>query len=538
MTDRPAEETQSARFSPRGLLFGLSCLIGLAFAFGLLDLDAPAGPGASTALGFQMEYWFFDPSGSSPGLVALVCAWLVWHRLPLWLEPDAAPPPRSAGQIATASLFAATTLGTLAWAELNAAPDLRFLALAFFLAAGAIWLRGRSGLRQMAMPCAILLLALPIPFPLRSEVLWWLQNFSAAGSAQLLGAFGLDVSRSGAHLIYGDLAFLVIEGCSGLRSLLTLIIVSVVLRELLELRGRSGWLLVAAAPPLALALNVIRISIIMIGADPGDPGLESEHIEQGLAVLFAGTILLFGLGHLLAPPPTAETERASLLSLIRPEEARLTAASIGMLCVLRLALSPWPTPSLAGIQTTIPESGATWQSTALELDYPFLGVLPREKIEMRVYQRSRPLDRLGHRPVDLMISQEAMQRPRESPVSSKLVMPGREWELVSTETVEHYTLGRSIDLSVVRSREGRSLVYSWSIGDRGLIADSLRSLLAAERGPLARSAPRMMVTISADLGTEPEAHAHARKMLDRFVHDFRGPLRALGTAAPAEDPAP
>lgn len=540
MTDRPANESTSSGPSPLGILLGLLCLLGLAFAFGLLDLNAPAGPGTSASLSFQMEYWFFDPSGSSPGLVAIVCAWLVWHRSPLFLTAEQNPNPkllvRSPARIAAATALGAATFGTLAWAELNAAPDLRFLSLAFFLAAAATWMRGRSGLRQMVTPCVLLLLALPIPFPLRSEVLWWLQNFSAAGSAHLLGAFGLDVSRSGAHLLYGDLAFLVIEGCSGLRSLLTLIIVSVVLRELLELRGRSGWLLLAAAPPLALALNVIRISIIMLGAEPGDPGLESEHVEQGLAVLFAGTLLLFGMGHLLAPPPSPDSARPSFLSVFRPDETRLLAISIAVLCGLRWLTTPWPPPASGGFQTAIPESAAGWKSAAVELDYPFLGVLPREKIETRVYQRLRPLDRLGHRPIDVLISQEALQRPRESPLSSKLVVPGREWELVSTETVEHYTLGRSIELSEVQSRQGRSLIYSWTVGDRGLWADSLRSLIAAERGPFARTRPRMMVTLAADLGTEPEAREHARKMLDRFIHDFREPLRALGSAS--ADPTP
>lgn len=528
---------RSDSFPPNVLaLVGLAPLF--AFAFGLLDFAVPTDlasrpqSGGSDAVGpslaFQFEYWFFDPSGSSPGLVALVCAGLVWNRLPDWIEVSRKDSPRNARRLG-ASGWMIGALAWMAWAELNEAADLRFISLSFLLAAWATWTGGRTGLRAVVAPCVVLMLALPIPFPLRNELLWSLQTWSAAGSEALLSLFGFDVSRSGAHLVYQDLAFLVIEGCSGLRSILTLTLVAIVIRELLELRNRKGWALIFAAPPLALLLNIIRISIIMLGSTAGDPDLDSEHVEQGVAVLVVGTTLLFFLGHFLARAPGVPEPRRPLRSMLPLMALPALVGALLLLCIIRLAIAPWPTPSANAdaLKRSVPESARGWTSTQSPLDYPFLGVLPRDWIESRLYSRERPIDRLGYRPVDLLIASSDAAKPRESPISSKLRVPGREWEIISQETFQDFTLGRAIELNLVRSREGSSLVYSWTSNDEGLLRDSIRSLLALERGPFARQKPRFMIQIAADLGTEPEAAVHTRKILDRFVHDFRDALRAF-----------
>jgi len=36
-----------------------------------------------------------------------------------------------------------------------------------------------------------------------------------------------------------------------------------------------------------------------------------------------------------------------------------------------------------------------------------------------------------------------------------------------------------------------------------------------------------MIRITTIISHEPEAETHAKQILDRFVHDFREPLRAL-----------
>ena len=91
----------------------------------------------------------------------------------------------------------------------------------------------------------------------------------SAGADALLNALGLEVSRVGILLQHADIRFLVIESCSGLRSLRTLTLAALVLRELFVSAGPRLWWLVVAAPPLALLLNVGRIAIIATDASLG-----------------------------------------------------------------------------------------------------------------------------------------------------------------------------------------------------------------------------------------------------------------------------
>jgi len=489
----------------------------------------------------QFEYWFFDTSGSSAGLMACLAGWAIWRRLPRLLCIKAPHHP-----VGTVLLFLAC-LAAFFWAERSDAPDLLFVCLALLVASLSFHLGGSMGMRMMALPIAILLLALPIPSPLNGEIVWSLQNWSAAGTEVLLRLLGVDVVRSGAQLAHGEVFFLVIEGCSGLRSVLTLTILSLVIRELFELRSMRGWGLVLAAPFLAITLNIVRIATIVLSSSPSDRMVGDEHLGQGLVVLAIGALILFFAAHYLAraggvepgpedaPGIVDTTETAGIIPESTVGDARLVSskfpirlcsAMLAILCLASVVTRPWPLPEQPPA-TDIPMTLAGWSAKTVELDYPFLGIVPRGFIAEREYHRSTPVDRLGPRPISILIAADSSRRPRGSPVSSKLMVPGRSWQIETTENEYNYVLGREISVSRARTTQQQALVYSWSLHDDGFWRDSARSLLALERGPFERSRHRIMIRITTIIGAESEAQAHAKQILDRFIYDFREPFRAL-----------
>ena len=360
----------------------------------------------------QFEYWFFDTSGSSAGLMTCLAAWATWRRFPRLLGIKTTP-----HKVGSGLLFLAC-LGVFVWAERNDAPDLLFISLALLVASLSFYLGGANGVRTMVLPIVILILALPIPHPLNSEIVWSLQNWSAAGTASLLNLLGFEVIRSGAQLSYGDVIFLVIEGCSGLRSILTLTILALVIRELFALSSRRGWGLVLAAPFLAIMLNIVRIAAIVLSSSPSDQTIGDEHLGQGLVVLALGASILFVAAHYLARPggaTTPDTQRTG--SNLPARLLRPCSAMLAVLCLASVVTKPWPLPTHAETSTTdIPMTLAGWSATTLELDYPFLGIVPRGFIALREYHRSTPVDRLGPRPITVLITADSSKRPRGSPV--------------------------------------------------------------------------------------------------------------------------
>jgi exosortase len=502
------------------LLAAIGLLFSIAFGFiGLGELSMDVGSWAR-----RTEYWFFDSSGSSGGLVAAIAGWIAWRRTRLLSRTqDGAHP------ILTGAFFVAS-LCVFVWAESNEAFDLLFVVLGLMTACYSLQIAGLRGLRIMALPISILFLALPIPYPLNNEILWALQNWSAYGTDLVMGTLGVDLDRSGAHLGHGEISFLVVEGCSGLRSILTLTLIALVTRELVGGPSRRSWIPVVLAPPLALALNIVRIAAIVLGSSATDPGIATEHTSQGLLVLAVGTVILFYLAHRLAgktfgrAAPEEATQDAAERSRFPSE---MFTGMLLLMCVAKFVIEPWPRPDTRPVTIDFPERLVGWEAESLDLDYEFLGVLPRGEVEERSYRRSQPVDRLGHRPVDLLIAASPPDDPRSSPISTKLMLPGRDWQLEETAFVSSYVLGRDVAISVASAPTRRALLYSCSLHDDGFWRDSIRSLLALERGPFARERPRLMIHIATELGIEKDARVHAKKILDRFLYDFREPFRGL-----------
>jgi exosortase len=467
----------------------------------------------------EIERFFFESGGTSPSLALGISAWLAWRRLPrLRGLPGAGAP-------AATAIFAGTAALVVVWSRLAAAPDLLALPIALLLLAFGCAARGIAGARALLLPAALLGLALPIPFPLQNEVVWQLQLWSAAGGEALLALAGFDVSRSGAHLLHGDVAFVVIDSCSGLRGLRTLVLVAFVLRELFARAGRRAWWLVAAAPPLAIALNMLRIAVIASDAARAAAAPEDTHIEQGLSVLFGGTIALFALGAWLErgrpEDPRAVVDAEGALPL------RGACAVLAALALPVTALAPWriPNPTVPALNA-IPLERAGWTGRALDPDRRFLhGIFVGAAREWSFEREGR---RGGEpRRVSLFVASEAAGSGRTSLRSRALLQPGADWETLASEPVRIWSLGVDATLADARSRDAYALVYGFGLHESSSAVDSLRSLFALERGPFERERARVRVRISTRMQDSAASRAHAKQILDRFVFDFGNELAAL-----------
>jgi exosortase/archaeosortase family protein len=376
------------------------------------------------------------------------------------------------------------------------------------------------------VPLLALLLAIPVPGPLQNELVWTLQRWSAGGARTLLELSGLELGGNGVMLIHGDAGFLVIESCSGLRGIQTLTLIALVVRDLFASAGRREWLLVALAPWLALGLNVVRVAwIAAVGA--GD-AVSQGHVGQGMTVLLAGTVVLFVMGHLLAGRAEGGAARSSDAPL--PLPWKWLCGGLALLAALSIWISPWPAPRpprppLAELFS----DRAGWQAEDVKPDLMFVGNLRLGQIVQRRFQRLGSEDEHERGAVvELFVGIEAPGEPRRSPFSSKLALPARDWSIDAAERTRDWRLWRDVDVAVARRGQQHALVHTWRLGDEGPPREVMRSLLALERGPLARRGPRSVVRLVTSLGgTGPRARADAKRAIDRFIVAFGDDLEAL-----------
>jgi len=163
--------------------------------------------------------------------------------------------------------------------------------------AGLAWtFGGASALRASVLP--LVLLALAIPLPQAARLAPWLAarvSYFAAGAANALGS---DVVHSGPQLIVADGAMTVGAPCSGLSSMVALASLAVMLAALVDGPPFRKLLLVAAALPLALLANGLRLTALIWLADAfgTQRGLAFFHGPSSPLLFLLATVGLLLLG--------------------------------------------------------------------------------------------------------------------------------------------------------------------------------------------------------------------------------------------------
>jgi exosortase len=512
---RPSERNGRARW----LGVALVCAAGL-YAYRPLWLATNA---------WDIEGVLFRPEDLPSIGVPILVAWLLWRRRNSLraLPADRAP--------LAACLLCALGLGLFVWSQLTGKFDLLLPSLTAHALGFAAWTRGKEGLRWVLFPSLVLLLGLQLPRPLEDEIVWRLQVGTARSAGWLLEVLGRDVIQSGVILRDAEHTFHVIDSCSGLNGIAILTGIALIVRELFAEARLRSWLLIPIAPLLGFPLNVLRVTYVAASPDPEAlAGVEGDHTAQGLAVVMAGTAILYALGWLLARGTNPDEALPASDGSVRGLDARTWLAAAGWLALLGLLSATLPRfpggqeEPRHSMALALPEQRSGWRGRAGPHDPLFTGVF--SAVLHRRYELAGPSSHPAAA-VDLMIGLIERDRPAATRlVSSKLLVPGPEWDLVRRQREPLWLLGREADVALASRRPGgeRALVYAWRPGDEGLWSESWRSLLALDASPFRRSQPQRVVRVIAYAPHEGQlALDHARQTLNRFIQLFREELDAL-----------
>ena len=131
-----------------------------------------------------------------------------------------------------------------------------------------------------------------------------LQLLSSKVATAVIQAFGNSVYRDGNVLHLPHTTLGVAEACSGLHSLASLVVVSLLLGFIECRRLRSRVLLVLLAIPFAIAVNVIRVTGTAFLADINQDYAEGfYHSFSGWLVFLVGFIFFWAIAKVLNRVP-------------------------------------------------------------------------------------------------------------------------------------------------------------------------------------------------------------------------------------------
>ena len=151
------------------------------------------------------------------------------------------------------------SLGILALGVLGAELFLSRTSLVVLIAGLLVQFRGWRFFRAVIFPWAVLFLAIPLPAIIFNEIALPLQFQASRLASAILGLIGVPVLREGNVILLPSLSLDVVEACSGLRSLVSLIALAIFYGYFVERRVSRRVLLALAAIPIAVLANGLRI---------------------------------------------------------------------------------------------------------------------------------------------------------------------------------------------------------------------------------------------------------------------------------------
>ena len=198
--------------------------------------------------------WKTNPNFSHGFLIPLISLYMVWYRKEELKEIELHP--SNWGVALVVFGMALHVLGTLG-AEMFL---LRFSMIPT-LAGVIIFSQGWARFQVLLIPVAYLILMIPLPAIVWDKIAFPLQLAAARMASEVVMVMGIPVFREGNILHLSNTSLEVVDACSGLRSLTSLIALSGVFAFLASVSTLKKWILFFSAIPIAVAVNVIRLSI-------------------------------------------------------------------------------------------------------------------------------------------------------------------------------------------------------------------------------------------------------------------------------------
>jgi len=253
----------------------VAVLVGILYASTLLDLA---------------HDWWTDEGASYGILIPPIALYIAWLRRKDTLSKPIVPDARG---------VLVLVLGCVVFLIGRLGAEFFLSRTSFVLVlTGLVWtFWGLPRSRSLAFPLVLLLTMVPLPNLVYNTIGIPLQLLASWASAAIIQSFGGTIFREGNVLQLPGFTLGVAEACSGLRSLASLSVASLLVGFLSCTRVHTRALLFALAIPLAVGVNILRVT--------GTAWLATyrEEFAMGFYHLFSGWLVFmasFGILWLLA----------------------------------------------------------------------------------------------------------------------------------------------------------------------------------------------------------------------------------------------
>lgn len=230
--------------------------------------------------------WWTDPTWSQGMLLPPLALYIAW----LYRDRTFAVPAAADIRGVAVSAFAC-----LAFVIGDLASEFFLMRISFvILLTGVVWtFWGLPRLRTLILPILLLATMVPLPAIVYNSIAAPLQLFVSNVSTSLAQQMGVAAFRDGNIIQLANVSLGVAEACSGISSLSALTVGSILLGYLVCSRLFSRVVIVLLAVPLAICVNIVRVTATALLAD------YNQKLAMGLYHSFSGwLVFVIGFGAL------------------------------------------------------------------------------------------------------------------------------------------------------------------------------------------------------------------------------------------------
>lgn len=250
--------------------------------------------------------WWRDPNYGHGFLVPVFSAFVLWRERERLSR--IALKPSNFGIVVILGSVGLLLVGSLG-AELFSS---RF-SLLVMIGGIVLFLAGWKMLRAVLFPLGFLVLMIPIPVLIYNQITFPLQLLASRFATFWLQLMNVPVLREGNLINLPNYTLEVVDACSGIRSLMTLITLAIAYGYLVEDKKWLRWVLVLLMVPIAIVSNSIRILGAGFLTYHFGPEMAEGffHEFSGWVIFVAALLLMFGCHWLLRKIPGAQRRKAN-----------------------------------------------------------------------------------------------------------------------------------------------------------------------------------------------------------------------------------
>jgi exosortase len=223
--------------------------------------------------------WASDDNYSHGFFVVPLALYFCWERRDALTAANRRP---SILGLVLITVSLAVLLAGLLGAELF----LTRISLIGVIAGVVLYVWGWHHVRVLAFPIAFLVLMIPLPTIVFNQIAFPLQLLASRAGEAVINLAGIPVIREGNVLQLPSRTLEVAEACSGIRSLVSLIMLAIVLGHFTERRIGRRILIALAAIPIAIVANAARVAGTGLASE-----LVSPTAAEGFLHTFSGWVL-------------------------------------------------------------------------------------------------------------------------------------------------------------------------------------------------------------------------------------------------------